>query len=348
VYQHFIDMANATAYCVGDNCFFSAAGRPPYAFFGASALLAGAVVVLQTGVLAFHVRGSGAARPQVLATFVLLYISAVLRGVWFSLRASDRDGVPEHFVNRFSVLLFFSGFSMYLQTWVRFVGATSGRLGGGGRASEVATTLRRACPAFTSSKAWLWNLGLNGVNWAVVFSLSFASEFGGCKPCKNWGYIVLSVECFLLSVGFLFFGSRMYGRLRDPGRRNARIRLIARKVLAVLCVCCVCFGVRSVFWLWEPISGKYSPEGTYPFMHYTVTGLVPSVVLFGVMAPAGRAPPSSRDGTSSSSLSNHGRINKLSSNKSKNDAEAQQEGKQMADAGVVGGEAVSVEIPPSA
>jgi len=130
-------MANATAYCVGDNCFFSAAGRPPYAFFGASALLAGAVVVLQTGVLAFHVRGSGAARPQVLATFVLLYISAVLRGVWFSLRASDRDGVPEHFVNRFSVLLFFSGFSMYLQTWVRFVGATSGRLGGGGRASEV-------------------------------------------------------------------------------------------------------------------------------------------------------------------------------------------------------------------
>ena len=338
--------SNATTpACSGADCFFSSSGRPPYIFFGVSALFAVAVVLLQTGVIVFHIRGAGMSRPQVLATFVLLWSSVVLRAVWFMLRACDRDGVAEHFVNRFSVMLFFSGFSLYLQTWVRFVGVTSGRLGGG-HSSDLAATLSRTCdfvggPAscFSSSKAWLWNLVLNVSNWVVIFSLSFASQFGDCKPCQNWGYIVLSIECFLLSVGFLQFGSRMYARLRNPGRRNPRIQTIARKVLIVLSVCCACFAVRSVFWLWEPVSGNYSPEGTYPFLHYTVTGLVPSVVLFAVMAPAGRS-PSQRTGMSS--LSNRGqKQSSVEKDQSSKSAET------MEEEGVVDDDAVSVEISHS-
>ena len=286
---------NGTLACMGAGCFFSSTGQPPCVYFGVSALLAFAVFLLQTGVVVFHVRATGTARPHVLTTFLLLWMSVLLRGVWFTQRASNRDGISEHFINRFSVLLFFSGFSMYLQMWVRFVHATSGF---GSRPSEVATTMREllgsclnciSCSIRTrETPSWVWNLSLNACNWVLVFALSFASELGGCEACKNWGYILLSLECFLLSVGFLVFGSRMYARLRDPGRFNMRVRLIAMKVLCVLSVCCVCFGVRTIFWLWEPISGNFSPNGTYPFMHYTVTGLVPSLVLFVIMAPAGR------------------------------------------------------------
>ena len=232
--------------CVGAGCFFSSAGQPPYVYFGVSAIFAFIVTFLQTAVIFFHVRGVGNSRPRVLATFVLLWFSVLLRGVWFALRACDQDAMAEHYLNRLSMLLFFSGFTTYLQTWVQFIIATDGKFGD--RPSELVVAVRSClCESLVYSKPWVWNLLLNVSNWVVVFSLSFALHFGGCDSCKNWGYMVLSFECFLLSVGFLVFGLRMYLRLWDPSRHNDNIKLIARKVLCVLCVLCVCFGVRTVF-----------------------------------------------------------------------------------------------------
>jgi hypothetical protein len=37
---------------------------------------------------------------------------------------------------------------------------------------------------------------------------------------------------------------------------------------------------------WHPVSGHYSPKGTYPFLQYTFTELIPSAVLFIVVAPS--------------------------------------------------------------
>ena len=92
----------------------------------------------------------------------------------------------------------------------------------------------------------------------------------------------------------------MYLELRGNGRRGGgvaqrhiseRVRFIGRKVLVVMCICAFMFLLRSIFWMWKPVTGEYSPAGTYPFFHYTLTGLIPNVVLFLVVAP-----PATRSG----------------------------------------------------
>ena len=70
--------------------------------------------------------------------------------------------------------------------------------------------------------------------------------------------------------------------------KNRGVKTVVRKLNAVMIICSVSFLIRSVFWLWEPVSHVYSPKGTYPLVHYTFTGLIPAVLLFLVVAPGSK------------------------------------------------------------
>ena len=236
-------------------------------------------------------------RSIIITSMSLLNFSVLFRAIWFTLRACNIDTIFVHFINRFSVGFFFSGFTCYVQTWFNFLhrmnlsgfGRNRGRNSNFGMPSSSSLFLP------TLKSAWKFNIGLNVLIWIILFSLSIAFYAGSCSRCKVTGYILISVMLWLLSLGFLIFGSKMYLELRGRGSGGGRsgnqrliskrIQLIGRKVVVVMCTCSFMFLLRSIFWLWEPISGTYSPAGTYPFLHYTVTGLLPNIVLFLVVAP---------------------------------------------------------------
>ena len=50
-------------------------------------------------------------------------------------------------------------------------------------------------------------------------------------------------------------------------------------------VCTGMFLTRAVFWAWYPVSRYLTPRGIYPWGFYTVVELVPTMLLFFVLAP---------------------------------------------------------------
>ena len=291
VHETAIDMTNST--CEGINCFFSTSGTVPYIYFGTSSISAWIVFLFQLFTLFANTR-MNTKRRVIITSMTFLNFSVLFRAIWFTLRACDIDTTFVHFINRLSVGFFFSGFTCYVQTWLNFLHRMN--LSGFGRNSTgLPSSSSSLLPTLKS--AWKFNIGLNVLIWIVLFSLSIAFYVGACPRCKVTGYILISIMLWLLSLGFLIFGSKMYLQLRgrggsgsnrsDPHQRviSKRVQLIGRKVVVVMCTCSFMFLVRSIFWLWEPVSGTYSPAGTYPFLHYTVTGLLPNIVLFLVVAP---------------------------------------------------------------
>lgn len=267
--------------CEGCHCFLSYEGYVPYVYFGSSAICAWGVWLFQCAVMAHHVISNRWTKKSILASMVLLFLSVLCRAIWLSMRACGYDDIPMQYVNRFSSLTYFSGFTLYLQTWYLFL-ASSKKMNKVAESDPVA-----------HAGVCLSNGILNAIVWICVFGLSVAywtkhdgQKSVSCPYCDELGYIFVSMGCMLVSIGFLYFGARMYCTLRKVSS-NKQIRQIAKKVVIVASICFVCFSLRSIFWLWKPVAGEYSPKGTYPFMHYTVTELIPSIVLFIVLAQIG-------------------------------------------------------------
>ncbi len=331
---------NATAAgCTGCGCFFADSGSVPFGYFGGSAVAAFLVLAFQLLVVATHLRGSGCTRRSVAISLTCLLLATALRGAWFSLRACGSDDAAEHWINRFSTLMFFTGFSTYLETWILFLRQT--RTLGGRSSSEFAggsggqTVCFDYCFSLQASRAW--NVGINLAVWLCILSLSAAfwadydaaaQESRSCPRCGAAGYTVISVVCLLISLLFIGVGHSMYATLKSAGSGNRRIMAVARKVVIVGSVCAVCFLLRSVFWLWEPVSGQFSPPGSYPFLHYTVTGLLPTLVLNVVLAPAGKAPVRRRPG-GQSNVGMRGTAGRLEVSDDPDDAEGDENGRRV-------------------
>ena len=257
--------------CQGIDCFFSTQGTVPFLYFGISSLLAWLVLLFQLVVLVHLVHtnaGQLMKKKVILSALVLLCLSVLFRALWFTLRASNIDNPTQHYINRFSVMFFFSGFTCYIQTWLVFLNKMN--LAGFGPSGTVATGTTERRRKGTFATAWQWNIALNVVTWITIFSLSFAhfhdTNANGdsitCPSCKEVGYILLSILLWVLSLGFIVFGSRMYLTLAPSGnasgggrtgKRRAidvRIRSVARKVIAVMVICSMLFFTRSVFWMY--------------------------------------------------------------------------------------------------
>ncbi len=299
--------AAALPQCEGTGCFFSGEGRVPYVWFGVSAILAWVAFTVELVLTALHFRGSGLSRPRVCAAQLLLSFSMFFRALWFSRRASKHNNVAELVINRLSILLFFTGFTVYLETWLIFLSRAKILTSSSTLQTWRNCWMRQNSSLCSLQASHIWNVVINATVWLLITALSVSYLYDyvydakshsvrsiSCPRCNEGGYTVISVFCFLLSIGFLIYGCRMFGLMRSLGysqrqlgnsRHDTVFHQIARKIGLVLGTCCICFLLRSIFWLWEPISGVYSPYGTYPFMHYTVTGILPSLLLFAVLAP---------------------------------------------------------------
>eukprot|EP00467_Chlorarachnion_reptans_P006320 CAMPEP_0114510484 /NCGR_PEP_ID=MMETSP0109-20121206/13821_1 /TAXON_ID=29199 /ORGANISM="Chlorarachnion reptans, Strain CCCM449" /LENGTH=276 /DNA_ID=CAMNT_0001689813 /DNA_START=496 /DNA_END=1329 /DNA_ORIENTATION=+ len=214
----------------------------------------------------------------------VLVAATGLHAIWFTLRACQFNGEAEHFINRLALLLFFSGFTIYLQSWIVFLYAT---WPGSGTRLHTRRKL-----------IYSVNGALNAVVWIIVFALSIAYFWGGrgsddvshsCDKCYYAGILLIAFTCFVLAAGYLLFGLTLYCSLQKivnhSNGKCVEMRRAMRKVLFVGIVCTVFFALRCIFWMWEPVTGNYSPEGTYPWLFYTVVELVPMLSLLITIAP---------------------------------------------------------------
>ena len=264
-----------TTVCVGFGCFFSIEGQVPFIYFGVSAILSWMVFLFQVGALVNHARSTLLrSRVVVLSALCLLCLSVFFRAIWMTLKATHSvEWEWLHFINRLSLMLFFSAFTLYIQSWVNF--------------------LKRRNRTGALDALWKINLALNVLMWSLNFGLSIAYYWHidpenrhqslSCPPCRESSYILTSILLWVLSVLFIVFGTQMFDTLKNRG-----VKTVVRKLNAVMIICSVSFLIRSVFWLWEPVSHVYSPKGTYPLVHYTFTGLIPAVLLFLVVAPGSK------------------------------------------------------------
>jgi len=61
---------------------------------------------------------------------------------------------------------------------------------------------------------------------------------------------------------------------------HRRLHMATLRVVAVSGICFGCFTARFGFWLYEPITGEYAAQWTYPTMFYTFPEVCPTFVLF--------------------------------------------------------------------
>ena len=149
----------------------------------------------------------------------------------------------------------------------------------------MSTVGQNGTPRFVEV-SWLW---LNGFVWTVIIGLNVHivarySAHDYTDALRTADSIALSVATLVLTFGVTFYGFRI-STVLFSSKGNARVAALKWKIVATAVVCTVCFTLRSVFWLWEPITGEYSPHGTYPWLFYTCNELLPSLMLFLSLAP---------------------------------------------------------------
>lgn len=199
---------------------------------------------------------------------LFLILFTVLRLLWFTERYLDKDGWAVYFANRLAQLFLFSGFSLYLESWVIVVRQSSGqRLVRGKDDTDV-----------LDKATWIINLSV----WALVFALSmshFATEKGALY---NSGGVVLAALTLALMLVVMFFGYLMQDAMSMV--QLEAVQRLRRSIIVTSIVCFVCFSTRTAIWLYHPLSGHRSPYWTYPWLFYTCVEIPPVVALFGTLA----------------------------------------------------------------
>ena len=100
---------------MGRHCQWQLGEYPP---FESNAIIAWCSSAVFVGSFAWVVVRNRTRQPYVTLTFGMLALACVLRACWLTLRACGWDGELEHFINRFAMYILFSGFTVYLQTWL--------------------------------------------------------------------------------------------------------------------------------------------------------------------------------------------------------------------------------------
>ena len=128
-------------------------------------------------------------------------------------------------------------------------------------------------------------IGLNIFVWIFIIAGTLAYHLSDSSDyLRDSMNVALSLMTLILTAGVTFHGIRVSETLFSV-KGNENIRVLRWRIVATAAVCTICFTVRTVFWLWEPIAKKYSPHGTYPWFFYTLVELPPTLMLFQSLAP---------------------------------------------------------------
>jgi hypothetical protein len=100
---------------------------------------------------------------------------------------------------------------------------------------------------------------------------------------KKVNYVVVASFFLLLTLAMLCVGRSVRNLSKSAGAR------LSNKMSIVMLTCALCFTMRSVFFVWEPISGhKIDPDIFHvlkPTFLYPVPDILPAIVLLFAMAP---------------------------------------------------------------
>ena len=284
--------------------------------FAISSYMVWAAVPLAVFFFTIHMQArrssrGGPRRSRVVVSFIGCATAALIfRGVWLTRRAYKHDTRAENFINRISALLLFTAFSLYLLSWARLLAPMQALLRSRNRRYSSAGTDAALNAIFEDS----WNgvtlfarcgtlatycceekkraacVALNVVVYVISLSLTIADNARpdmelGKGGLYHGGVLLLAVLALLLSLLFLFYGMRLWWKLRTRLKTtfNAKARekfgRTSNKVLAVSVVCIVCFGIKFLCFLWHPATGNYFPVAAfYPYFFYP-----PVMIHFGRM-----------------------------------------------------------------
>jgi len=230
---------------------------------------------------------------QVKVSEIHVSASAILaamscRSIWFTLRyQGDRHTVYNFILNRMSILLLFTGFTVYMQSW----------------AICAISIMMEKSEAVYSNKIIRWTtLGLNVLFYVVIMAISAAlyeHECGNLRKCYHDGIFILGLMFFVMATTFLGSGAYMMRSLAHAKRGargdilvNQGLDTIAKKIVLVGTLCFVCFSVQAALWMWSGIKGRQSskdspPRWTYPWFFYTIVEIVPAACFFAVVPKVG-------------------------------------------------------------
>ena len=100
---------------------------------------------------------------------------------------------------------------------------------------------------------------------------------------RDYNYICVSLFFLLLTVAMLCIGRSMIVLVRGVEK------IILSKMSIIMITCAMCFTLRSIILIWQPISGDRIPSRywniLYPTFVYPVPELVPALVVLITMAP---------------------------------------------------------------
>ena len=257
--------------------------------FQASVVIFWIFSVLQATGFVLHIR-RGAKRQTVVTCMACLLASTVFRSVWFSIGVCRRLNEDEYFVqyvlNRIALLLLFSGFVVYLETWATFAYQTS----------SFQQLMKLPIDVYNRrvKRAVLF---LNCFMWLAVFALSVGTlaDFRGnrsksCPKCVEACIILIGVMLLVLAALFLVAAIKVYSSLMGVAagvveESGERARMAARKAIGVGSICFANFLLGTIFWLWQPVQGERAPKWSYPLFFYTIIELLPTNLLFLILAP---------------------------------------------------------------
>lgn len=245
-----------------------------------SAILSFLCLLPESVVFYHHYKRNGLQRKRVVGSMLCLMGFTVLRGVWMLLRSQYTHAHGLFWTNRTAQLLFFSGFTLYLESWAIVVS----------KAERVSLV-----PDNGDMEARLdrWTFLVNVVVWAAIDILAlFRSR---TLLWKVLGSMLLSLVVLIMTLGVVIFGRGMR-RTMSLVELEAVVRLRSN-IGCAMSVCIVCFTVRAFFWLYHPIFHEFSPHGTYPWCYYTLVELPPLLTLFNTLASPMRQEHQPQDAT---------------------------------------------------
>ena len=220
---------------------------------------------------------------------LLITLSLLLRSLWFTLRSCGYDTAWEHFINRLAMYVLISAFSAYLQSWITVV------LSMHDAEADASGSVVGRCDRYACGASWTLNISL----YAAMFTLStiyFATGSDEDDDVYNASIYLVAFVAAIAGLIFLVLGLCTHASLRRASRSlesstevhsasRRRASTATAKVVAVSLVCFIFFSVKCAFWLYEPITGRYSAKGTYPLWFYTAVEIVPAAAIFIGLVP---------------------------------------------------------------
>lgn len=258
--------------------------------FAMSGYITAVLVLLVSGQIGLRCRHGMQQKPPLIFLSILA-VSCLLRLTWYFCKAGGVDpygsvgsksDVALRTVNRFALLTLFTAYSAYTVAWAEALEPFSRPM-----------LHYRSKPVSNAVLCVIFNVVL----YAISIGLIIATESDTHKMSRKFydaDVSMIAVTTLLLSLAFIYYGTRLRSRLLSVSKPPPLVRSAARKILVSTCFCGMFFSLRCVMFLWRPLTGSNTivdaevDKFFYPFCFYLLPDFVPSVVMVALMFPDAR------------------------------------------------------------